>query len=82
MSEAKRDDYDDTCSATASVASSDENKSPQPVHARYIRYADGTLEEFDEEEIWGQPEFESESGPPSDTDYDRILDGIEESWPL
>ncbi|HEV2399569.1 MAG TPA: hypothetical protein VGS27_21675 [Candidatus Sulfotelmatobacter sp.] len=69
---------DQTDSMAASLVPTNTKQSTEPVPEGYIRYADGTLEKFEEEEIWGEPDLESESPQPPDTDYDRILASIED----
>jgi hypothetical protein len=52
MSEIQRDYQDGLDSMSGCVVPTDQNKNIHAVPAGYIRYADGTLEKFDDEEIW------------------------------
>jgi hypothetical protein len=78
MSKIKTYSDDQTDSMAASLAPTTTKKNHQPVPEGYVRYANGTLEKFEEVEIWGEPDLESESPQPPDTDYDRILASIED----
>jgi hypothetical protein len=68
---------DQTDSMAASLAPTNTKQNTELVPEGYIRYADGTLEKFEEEEIWGQAKLVS-VGPSPTTGYLPTLDDVED----